>query len=470
VEIKQFDSNGLIFAYDKERLRGQFTQAEYERGLRSIMDCQNFSCFPLVNDPRIRTNTNNLSSRATYDPGGGELTWMVRLPLDYEEDKLHFFERSKVPHVDEDTNLLQAAILLLSPNQDGLYPFVITVGGTTTHPIALFSLDQLFETRTRAEIYRLLSLADVKSNVKGIDVNLVYKQLSTRQFHISAKNTKKLCEVLVGMFKQGSSDQTFFKDDGVFHRPNSDSEPPLFGHLQARAIMQHACVGIHWDHKCGFEDQPAEHRAAKGMIMDANDFSNLAIYDENKELLPYILHKNSKVKRIPLLSSTSSLVEVINAGIAEKGEFVAIINRDLSMKTGEGTMPWPAIITQNELLSRQSLINCLVVATAVEHHLIKVKLGKSNPEARKWTLGSFHHYCGTKPGRQTKEYAEIKKAVGAKNMTEFKTNIALAAPLRNALAHGALRPSNTKSSLSDGISLASFLSVFKLREMLGMNK
>jgi hypothetical protein len=55
-------------------------------------------------------------------------------------------------------------------------------------------------------------------------------------------------------------------------------------------------------------------------------------------------------------------------------------------------------------------------------------------------------------------------------MTEFQKNIKLAVSLRNNLAHGALRPSNSKSSLSDGISLASFLSVFKLREMLGMNK
>ena len=262
-------------------------------------------------------------------------------------------------------------------------------------------------------------------------------------------------------------------DDGVFHRPNSDFERPEFGRLLARDIMQHACVGIRWNHNLNPEAQPMEHLAAKGMIMDANDFSNLAIYDKNSEnpkLLPYILHKNSKIKKIPLLSSTSTLVEVINAGIAEKGEFVAIIKKDSSMKTGEGRMPWPAIITQDELLSRRSLINCLVVATAVEHHLIKQKLGKSKSEVRKWTLGSFDHYCNTKNGRQTKEYSEIKKAVGPENVTKFQNNIKHTAPLRNQLAHGALRPSNKKSSLSDGISLESFLSVFKLREMLGMNK
>ena len=121
MKIKEFDTNGLIFAYDRERLRGNFTQEEYEKGLLDIMRCQSFSCFPLVNNPRIRTNTNDLSTRAAYKGGGGELTWLVRLPMDWEENKLQFFERQKVSHVDENTNLLEAAKLLLSPNQDWCY-------------------------------------------------------------------------------------------------------------------------------------------------------------------------------------------------------------------------------------------------------------------------------------------------------------------------------------------------------------
>ena len=473
MKVKEFDTNGLIFAFDQKRLRGNFSHEEYENGLRDIMDCQSFSCFPLVNNPRIRADTRDLSTRAAYKDGGGELTWLVRLPMDWEENNLQFFERSKVRHVDESTNLLEAAKLLLSPNQDDAYPFVVTVGGTPEHPIALFSLDQLLESRTKAEIYRLLSVAEVKLGKEGNNVNRMYKGLTKHEFNRSEKNMKMTCKAMVEMFKHGLSGQTIDVDDGVFHRPNSDAHRPFFGHLLARDIMQHACVGIRWNHNLNPEAQPKKHLAAKGMIMDANDFSNLAIYDktsENPKLLPYILHKNSKIKKIPLLSSTSTLVEVINAGIAEKGEFVAIIKKDSSMKTGEGRMPWPAIITQDELLSRRSLINCLVVATAVEHHLIKQKLGKSKSEARKWTLGSFDHYCNTKNGMQTKEYSDIKKAVRPENMTKFKKNIELAVSLRNHLAHGALRPSNSKSSLSDGISLASFLSVFKLRELLGMNK
>ena len=473
MKVKEFDTNGLIFAYDRERLRGNYTQEDYEKGLRDIMDCQSFSCFPLVNNPRIRTNTNDLSTRATYKNGGGELTWLVRLPMDWEENNLQFFEREKVPHVDENTNLLEAATFLLSPNEDDAYPFVVTVGGTPEHPIALFSLDQLLDSRTKAEIYRMLSVAEIKSPKKDNAVDIIYRELNHQLFNQSKESTLDICELMVEMFEQALSKPSMLPDDGVFHRPNSDFERPEFGRLLARDIMQHACVGIRWNHNLNPEAQPMEHLAAKGMIMDANDFSNLAIYDKNSEnpkLLPYILHKNSKIKKIPLLSSTSTLVEVINAGIAEKGEFVAIIKKDSSMKTGEGRMPWPAIITQDELLSRRSLINCLVVATAVEHHLIKKKLGKSNSEARKWTLGSFDHYCNTKNGRQTKEYSEIKKAVGPENVTKFQNNIKHTASLRNQLAHGALRPSNKKSSLSDGISLESFLSVFKLREMLGMNK
>lgn len=473
MRIKEFDTNGLIFAYDRERLRGNYTQEDYEKGLRTIMDCQSFSCFPLVNNPRIRTNTNDLSTRATYKNGGGELTCLVRLPMDWEENNLQFFEREKVPHVDENTNLLEAATFLLSPNQDDAYPFVVTVGGTPEHPIALFSLDQLLDSRTKAEIYRMLSVAEIKSQKKDNAVDIIYRELNHQFFNQSKESTLDICELMVEMFEQALSKPSMLPDDGVFHRPNSDFERPEFGHLLARDIMQHACVGIRWNHNLNAEAQPKEHLAAKAMIMEANDFSNLAIYDKNSEnpkLLPYILHKNSKIKKIPLLSSTSTLVEVINAGIAEEGEFVAIIKKDSSMKTGEGRMPWPAIITQDELLSRRSLVNCLVVATAVEHHLIKQKLGKSNSEARKWTLGSFDHYCNTKNGRQTKEHSEIKKAVGPKNMTKFQNNIKHTAPLRNLLAHGALRPSNKKRSLSDGISLESFLSVFKLREMLDMNK
>ena len=166
MKIREFDTNGLIFAFDRERLRGTFTQEEYEKGLRDIMNCQSFSCFPLVNNPRIRADNRDLSTRAAYKDGGGELTWLVRLPMDWEENSLQFFERSTVRHVDEHTNLLEAAKLLLSPNQDDAYPFVVIVGGTPKHPIALFSLDQLLESRTKAEIYRMLSVAEVKSPKK----------------------------------------------------------------------------------------------------------------------------------------------------------------------------------------------------------------------------------------------------------------------------------------------------------------
>ena len=473
MKIREFDTNGLIFAFDRERLRGTFTQEEYEKGLRDIMNCQSFSCFPLVNNPRIRADNRDLSTRAAYKDGGGELTWLVRLPMDWEENSLQFFERSTVPMwmntptCSKPPNFSSLPVRMMPTHSSSL------VGGTPKHPIALFSLDQLLESRTKAEIYRMLSVAEVKSGKKGNAVDIIYRELNHQSFNQSKESTTEICELMVMLFEQALTKTPMLPDDGVFHRPNSDFERPDFGHLLARDIMQHACVGIRWNHNLKPEAQPKEHLAAKGMIMDANDFSNLAIYDKNSEnpkLLHYILHKNSKIKKIPLLSSTSTLVEVINAGIAEKGEFVAIIKKDSSMKTGEGRMPWPAIITQDELLSRRSLINCLVVATAVEHHLIKQKLGKSKSEARKWTLGSFDHYCNTKNGMQTKEYSDIKKAVRPENMTKFKRNIELAVSLRNHLAHGALRPSNSKSSLSDGISLASFLSVFKLRELLGMNK
>ena len=101
------------------------------------------------------------------------------------------------------------------------------------------------------------------------------------------------------LFEQALTKTPMLPDDGVFHRPNSDFERPEFGRLLARDIMQHACVGIRWNHNLKPEAQPKEHLAAKGMIMDANDFSNLAFTTKTARTPNcfYILHKIRKSRR-----------------------------------------------------------------------------------------------------------------------------------------------------------------------------
>lgn len=468
MKIEQFDTNGLIFGYDRKTCAGNWTDDEYSKALKNIMTCQNFSCFPLVNGPRIRENTNDLTSRAIYMEGGGSVTSIVRHPLKWEGAGLKFFLRNNVGHVEEGANLLQAASLLLSPNEAGEYPLFITVGGAKEHPTALFSLDNLLEHRTKAELYRQLTLADLPA--KQDSLNKIYTQLSLDQFNKSEEEFSKLCRYLTKMFSAAAQQDSRHMVDRVFARPSSNFDLPTFGRFLARDIMQHACVGIRWNTNSDLSEQPNENTCAKRLLMGANDFDNLAIYSAKGSLLPNILTKSSRVLEIPLVNSSDTLVEVINNGIQEGNEFVAVIRPDKNILTGEGAMPWPAIITKQELFSMHSLINCLVVASAIEHYLIHTVLNMTNQQAKNNTLGSIHHICNTPEGRATPLYEKIKKSIPNNRLNEFRECITLAKDLRNKLAHGLLRPSQTQQKLSDSITLKSFISVYKIRDILGMNQ
>jgi len=467
MKIEEFDTNGLIFGFDRKTCAGNWTDDEYEKALMNIMTCQNFSCFPLVNGPRIRENTNDLTTRAVYMDGGGSVTSIVRRPLKWEERELKFFLLDNVEHVDEGTNLLQAASLLLSPNEEGEYPLFITVGGAKEHPTALFSLDNLLQHRTKAELYRQLSLADY---AKQDDLNMMYTQLSHDQFNESREKFSQWCKTLVTVFSAAAKKASQHRIDRVFARPSSNFDLPTFGRFLAKDIMQHACVGIRWKINSDLLEQPNENTCAKRLLMGANDFDNLAIYSAKGALLPKILTKSSKVLEIPLANSTDTLVEVINNGIQEGNEFVAVIRPDNNILTGEGAMPWPAIITKQELFSMHSLINCLVVASAIEHYLIHTVLNMTPQQAKNNTLGSIHHICNTVEGRATPSYEKIKQFIPNNRLNEFRECITLAKDLRNKLAHGLLRPSQTQQNLSDSITLKSFISVYKIRDILGMNQ
>jgi len=468
MKIEEFDTNGLIFGFDRKTCSGNWTDGEYEKALMNIMTCQNFSCFPLVNGPRIRENTNDLTTRAVYMDGGGSVTSIVRRPLKWEERDLKFFLRENVEHVDEGTNLLQAASLLLSPNEEGEYPLFITVGGTKEHPTALFSLDNLLEHRTKAELYRQLSLADLPA--KKDTLNQFYNKLSHNQFNESEENFPQLCKMLTAMFSAAAQQDSQHRIDRVFARPSSNFDLPTFGRFLARDIMQHACVGIRWKTNSDLSEQPNENKCAKRLLMGANDFDNLAIYSAKGSLLPNILTNSSRVLEIPLVNSSDTLVEVINNGIQNGNEFVAVIRPDKNILTGEGAMPWPAIITKQELFSMYSLINCLVVASAIEHYLIQTVLNMTNQQAKNNTLGSIHHICNTPEGRATSLYKKLKNSIPNNRLNEFRECIKLAKDLRNKLAHGLLRPSQTQQKLSDSITLKSFISVYKIRDILGMNQ
>lgn len=489
--IKDFDSNGLIFALDKDHIPGQNCSDEaFEHAVLNIMECQNFTCLPLIDRKRARDNTNDLNTRASYKENGGKITRVVRRSMNWEKEEygdVRFFEPANIPHVDEDVNILDVATHLLSPDESGQYPLVVLVGGTKDHPHALFSMNQFLDERTRGEIIRQL----VKRNIADggwdtpkkremelknfLNRDYFYSQPLWTDFNHSEEKFLKFCKNFASLFKQSRGEVPHERQHSeTFLRPNSNLGRPFFGRFQVRDIMQHACVGIVWDTKA--PKQPRANELAKTMLMSANDFSFLAAYSKvgtspkvEYALQPYALGTSSKPISIPLFLASDLLGDVVNAGFTQNGEFVAIIQPDKDIQTGEGKMPWPAIITKQELFSRDSMINCLVVATAVEHHLIRERLNINSKEAVEWSLGRLHYICNTSSGRQTKLFNKVKNAVGVENFTNFCKAIEQAKDVRNNLAHGALRPSQSRNDFSNSITLKQFISVFQLREMLGIS-
>ncbi len=73
--------------------------------------------------------------------------------------------------------------------------------------------------------------------------------------------------------------------------------------------MQHACVGIRWDHTLKSNEQPKENKLAQRLLSDANDFTYLAVFNRENQLQPAILKKNSQESKPHRFIETSTSLE-----------------------------------------------------------------------------------------------------------------------------------------------------------------
>ena len=71
--IQNYDTNGLVFAYNYEKMKKvakkynlSKDEVVYNKALENILDTQGFNCMPLIDNPRVRLNTNNMKDRAIY--------------------------------------------------------------------------------------------------------------------------------------------------------------------------------------------------------------------------------------------------------------------------------------------------------------------------------------------------------------------------------------------------------------------
>ena len=112
--IQNYDTNGLVFAFSPEKMKVDQDDVVYNKALENILDTQGFNCMPLIDNPRIRLNTNNMKDRAIYQDGGGSLTHIVRKPKYDDEVGLQFIPITDLNHIESKTDLIDAITALFA--------------------------------------------------------------------------------------------------------------------------------------------------------------------------------------------------------------------------------------------------------------------------------------------------------------------------------------------------------------------
>ena len=165
--IQNYDTNGLVFLLNFEKSSTNDEQM-YKRAVLNILNAQKFSCIPLVDGPRIRSNTNNLTDRATYEEGG-KVTHIARKGIYEGEEEIEIIPISKIKHAQGDCDLIEGLLLLFEEREDGICDFIITVGGTSEYPIAMFTLNELKNSSTKEHLFRRVAYYGADLGKKGAE-------------------------------------------------------------------------------------------------------------------------------------------------------------------------------------------------------------------------------------------------------------------------------------------------------------
>lgn len=482
--IKQFDSNGLIFILDEKAARiSESGTLDYVHAVKNVLSSQGFSCIPLVDAPRIRRNTNDLTSRPRYEPNGGAVTGYARLGFkSLNEEEVVFFSPEQIPHISEESTLAEAVCMLFKPSQNGTFPMMVSVGGTPGHPLAIFSEQQLLEPRTKAELYRQLSWfsqTKIGKRIEDIDryPSKFYLNISERPYLHSKELMLKFSGKIEEVFSKLEESQPEENLPSEYIRSAPKYYEQRFGALVVGDVMQHACVGIQWE--CGLiriREQPQSNRIAKKILCDANDFSHLAVYDERRNLLPYVIGSTWDLERpATIVNSHDMIQDVVRSEMVMDGRFVAIVRPDENLMTGEGRMVWPGILTKQELLSDVSLLNAFAISSVIElklkNEIKSLNLHKSTEEEKRkenkdWNWlddGTFGKVVAIIRENKERSFRGVFKNFHKKQTIRELESIR---KMRNSLAHGGLSIIDDPNHVVKDVDVEKFVHLYNVRRQL----
>jgi len=490
MEVSDFDSNGLIFLLNLKAVfpgvnTGDEDQKLYNKAVKNVLDAQRFSCIPLVNKPRIRLGTNDLKKRATYREGGGEVTHFARKAMQWEkldsDDEILLFTREEVPHIeDEASNIMEAVAKMFTKGSDGRFPLMMTVGGTPKHPTAMFSEHEFLSERTKLELYRQFSVyvSENPDEKNERFINGFYRKLDNEIFHSC---TKEQFNDLAGKLSTLSDSvlKSKVKLGRVLQRGSGGLEDLKFGRLCVGDIMQHACVGIHWDHTLKSNEQPKENKLAQRLLSVANDFTYLAVFNRENQLQPAILKKNSQESRPHRFIETSTSLEDLFSD-SKRGD-VFLIKPNEKLLTAEGPMKWPAIITLDEMRSKIAGLNYFVLLSALELRLRQVvseltlhKIWEQDQATKKameqtWdknaTLGAILWVLRKDKSNLGKVCRRLGVTEG-NDQKKFQQALEKARVFRNQLGHGAFGAFFEDKPVLDSIGFEEIKSLYWLKKVV----
>ena len=404
--IQNYDTNGLVFLLNFEKSSTNDEQM-YKRAVLNILNAQKFSCIPLVDGPRIRSNTNNLTDRATYEEGG-KVTHIARKGIYEGEEEIEIIPISKIKHVQGDCDLIEGLLLLFEEREDGICDFIITVGGTSEYPIAMFTLNELKNSSTKEHLFRRVAYygADL-GKAKGANfvdfAKAVYENLDEIITSKDKQDIKKKREGLSRGFKEIPQEI-----DNYNVRKTSLIQSTNFSNLCINDIMQMVMCGIEKN------DDSKVIKIAREILRVANDFSNLAVYEDGK-LNPnqiYNMSRNESIeaKKAEHTDSLRELILTFDENQTARNLFV-IVEPDSNIITGEEEWRYPGCITKQELFSSKAMLfyaaSCVMIENVIRERLkpmLPMLNGKSymtleykygGPKNQDWeeaTLGQLVHY------------------------------------------------------------------------------
>ena len=348
--VSDFDSNGLIFALSESASpeKGEL----YKAAVRNIMDAQGFDIMPLVDAPRIRTNVNDMTSRAVYAKDGGTITHLAQR----SGDSIELISMDHILTVKEDEAIFHALGVLCSQMvKHPTTPFILMVVDSNNNPTALFSLRELLSRRLSNAMlstylgYSAIMVDDVEMKSKSIHglLELFQRLYEAYEDYWGHGNAGSRNAEAIALLCSSLSEQLQLFSKAPISLPRRRQSPPRTEDADVHLIdvMRHGAAGIIWRN-----ENLEETTLACKLLCMANDFDFLTIYDSPGLLnLTHVVDKQGKRRLLKAgyRNFDDLLVDSLESLFEDQLPIFILPSDDID--TGEGPLIWPSILSFEEV-------------------------------------------------------------------------------------------------------------------------